>query len=62
MNEYSPKHNFNNGDETGLFYRMLPIKTFAIPGDNCVGGKLAEEHLTFFVCANMKGRLEKPCY
>jgi len=34
---YAPRDIFN-GDETGLFFRMLPTKTLALPGDPCSGG------------------------
>lgn len=59
MKEYSPKDIFN-GDETGLFYRMLPTKSFVAKGETCVGGKMSKERLTIFVCANMEGTFEKP--
>lgn len=32
-----------NGDETGLFSRLLPAKTLAVKGDKCIGGKTSKE-------------------
>lgn len=44
-----------NGDETGLFFKLLPDKTFKFKEEKCVGGKLSKERLTVFVCANLLG-------
>jgi hypothetical protein len=52
--------NVYNGDETGLFFRVLRSKTFTVRGDKCTGGKLSKERLTLFICANMTGEIEKP--
>ncbi|XP_053568121.1 tigger transposable element-derived protein 6-like [Bombina bombina] len=49
-----------NGDETGLFFRLLPSKTLAVKREKCTGGKLSKEILTVFLCGNMDGRFEKP--
>lgn len=56
---YAPRDVYN-GDETGLFFRLLPSKTLAISGETCCGGKMSKERLTVFVCGNMDGDLEKP--
>ena len=56
---YEPR-NVYNSDETGLFFRMLPSKTLTVRGDKCTGGKLSEERLTLFICANMTGEIVKP--
>lgn len=56
---YEPR-NVYNGDETGLFFRVLPSKTLTVRGDKCTGGKLSKERLTLFICANMAGEIEKP--
>ncbi len=39
-NGYEDKDIFN-GDETGLFYKLLSSKTLNIQGNRCVGGKLS---------------------
>ncbi|XP_023228548.1 tigger transposable element-derived protein 4-like [Centruroides sculpturatus] len=44
-----------NADETGIFYKLLPDKTFKFKNEKCVGGKLAKDRITAFVCANMTG-------
>ena len=56
---YEPR-NVCNGDETGLFFRVLPSKTLTVRGDKCTGGKLSKERRTLFICANMAGEIEKP--
>lgn len=62
LNEVWPKlrqdyedNEIYNGDETGIFYKLLPDKTLRFKGEKCVGGKLAKERLTALVCANMTG-------
>ena len=56
---YDPKNIFNC-DETGLFYRALPTKTFALRGERCAGGKVSKDRLTVLLCGSMTGELEKP--
>ena len=41
-----------NCDETGLFFKMLPDKTFKFKGETCSGGKMSKERLTVLVCTN----------
>jgi hypothetical protein len=38
LEDYKPNDIFN-ADETGIFFNLLPSKTFAIRGDPCHGGK-----------------------
>ena len=56
---YDPR-NVYNGDETGLFFRVLPSKTLTLGCDKCTGGKLSKERLTLYICANITGEIEKP--
>ena len=56
---YEPR-NVYNGDETCLFFRVLPSKTLTLGCDKCTGGKLSKERLTLFICSNMTGEIEKP--
>lgn len=58
IRNYEPR-NVYNADETGLFFRALPDKTFAFKGEKCFGGKLSKERLTILQCANMAGEKEK---
>ena len=45
-----------NADESGLYYRLLPAKTFAAANEkNAPGRKTAKERLTFMLCANADG-------
>lgn len=56
---FSPSDIFNC-DETGLFFRAIPDKTFATKGSECKGGKLAKERLTVMLCCSMTGEKLKP--
>lgn len=51
-----------NCDETGLFFKMLPDKTFKFKGETCSGGKMSKERLTVLVCANMTGTSKKKLF
>ena len=44
-----------NADETALFYRMLPTKSFVERGDVCTGIKQSKERLTLLVACSMSG-------
>jgi hypothetical protein len=59
LKHYAPKDVFN-ADETGLYYRALPTKTFAVKSDQCLGRKTAKLRITILFCANMEGEKEKP--
>lgn len=58
IRDYDEKDVYN-ADETGLFFRVLPNKTFSIRGETCCGGKASKERITILQCANMKGEKEK---
>lgn len=59
IKEYPPENIFN-ADETGLFFRALPTKTFAFKNENCTGGKASKDRLTILFCASMTGEKEIP--
>lgn len=59
IKDYEPR-NIYNADETGLFFRALPSKTFALKNEKCSGGKSAKERITILFCANMAGEKEDP--
>lgn len=44
-----------NVDETGLFYKLLPDKTYTIKNEDCHGGKLSKERVTILLGANLTG-------
>lgn len=44
-----------NADETALFFKCLPDKTFTFKGEKCHGGKQRQERLTLLQCVNMSG-------
>lgn len=51
---YEP-HNIFNTDETGLFFKCLPDKTFTFKDEKCHGGKHSKERLTVLLAVNMDG-------
>lgn len=51
---YAPEDIFNC-DETGLFYKALPNKTFHKKGTRCTGGKLSKERVTVLLACNATG-------
>jgi hypothetical protein len=54
MAKYSPRDIFS-ADEFGLFYNMLPDKTYTFKGASCKGIKVNKERITVLVCANLDG-------
>ncbi|XP_055617640.1 tigger transposable element-derived protein 4-like [Toxorhynchites rutilus septentrionalis] len=52
--DYSPQDIFNM-DETGLFFKCLPNKTYCFKSDKCHGGKNSKERITVVVATNMDG-------
>lgn len=59
LSGYLPEDIYN-ADETGLYYRALPSKTFTFRNEKCTGGKSVKERLTVLLCANLNGEKEKP--
>jgi hypothetical protein len=59
LDGYSPDDVFN-ADETGLFYKCLPTKTFTFKGQECHGGKMSKERITVLLCANSSGSEKLP--
>lgn len=54
------KENIANCDETALFYRAIPQKSWSFKGEKCSGGKLAKERLSVLLCAFADGKFERP--
>lgn len=54
LERYAPADIYN-GDETGLFYQMLPSRTLAVKGDRCHGGKQSKLRISVLLCVNMDG-------
>ena len=46
-----------NLDVTGLFFKQLPSKTLTFKQQQCSGGKLAKERLTYLLACNMVGEI-----
>ena len=44
-----------NVDETGLFFKLLPDRTYTLKGESCHGGKLSKERVTLLLGSNMSG-------
>ncbi|GFV23373.1 tigger transposable element-derived protein 6 [Trichonephila clavipes] len=54
IKEYEPRNIFNT-DETGIFFKCLPEKTFTFKKEKCHGGKHSKERLTILLTVNMDG-------
>jgi hypothetical protein len=59
MAKYSHKDIFN-ADEFGLFYNMLPDKTYTFKGGSCKGVKVNKERITVLICGNLDGTEKLP--
>ena len=49
-----------NADETGVFNKLLPDKTFEFKNVACHGAKKSKERITALVCSNMSGNDKLP--
>lgn len=47
--------NIYNADEFGLFYNLLPDRTFSQKKGNCKGLKQSKDRITSLVCSNGDG-------
>jgi hypothetical protein len=47
-----------NLDETGLYWRLLPLKTLAAADDSAEGFKLSKERITLVIVTNAAGYFE----
>ena len=56
---YDPKDVFN-ADETGLYFRALPDRTYAIKGDPCKGTKTAKDRITVLLACSAAGEKLTP--
>ncbi|XP_046680817.1 tigger transposable element-derived protein 4-like [Homalodisca vitripennis] len=54
IKDYDPKNVFN-ADETALFFKCLPDKTYEIKEKKCHGGKHSKERITLLLASNMTG-------
>jgi hypothetical protein len=59
MARYSPKDIFS-ADEFGLFYNMLPNKTYTFKAASCKGIKVNKERITVLVYVNLGGTEKLP--
>lgn len=57
--DYAPKDIFS-ADETGLFFNILPSKTFSLKGESCQEGKFSEIRLTVLLITNSDGSEKLP--
>ncbi|CAM5110822.1 unnamed protein product [Natator depressus] len=57
---YLPEQVFN-ADETGLFWKRMPNRTYISKSERQVPGfKAAKDHVTLLFCGNAAGHLVKP--
>ncbi|XP_046667060.1 tigger transposable element-derived protein 4-like [Homalodisca vitripennis] len=54
IKDYDPKNVFN-ADETALFFKCLPDKTYEFKEEKCHGGKHNKERITLLLASNMTG-------
>lgn len=54
IEDYEPRNIFNT-DETGLFFKCMPDKTFTFKDEKCHGGKHSKERITVLLAVNMNG-------
>ena len=54
LERYNPEDIYNV-DETGLFYKLLPDRTYTLKNEVCHGGKHSKERITLLLGANMTG-------
>lgn len=52
--DYAPEDVYN-ADEFGLFYKLMPDKSFVFKNETCHGGKMSKERLTVLACTNSTG-------
>ncbi len=52
--QYEPRDIYN-ADETGLFFRITPDRTFAFLHEHVPGRKVCKDRLTLLLCCNMDG-------
>ncbi len=49
------RSNIFNADETSLFFKTLPEKSFVLNKEECKGGKRSKERFTILLCTNWSG-------
>ena len=54
LTRYSP-NDIYNGDETALFYKSLPHRTYCFDGDKPAGSAKRKDRLTLLIITNMDG-------
>lgn len=54
LKDYEPQNVFN-ADEFGLFWKLLPQKTYLIKGKSFKSGKMSRDRVSVLVCTNMDG-------
>ena len=54
LSRYSP-NDIYNGDETALFYKSLPHRTYCFDGDKPAGSAKCKDRLTLLIITNMDG-------
>lgn len=57
--EYGQRNIFNC-DETALFIKNLPSKSFVEKSDSCKGAKQIKEKITLFLCCSLEGEKLEP--
>jgi len=53
--EHNRSDDVYNAGEFGLFFKLMPDKSFVFKNKTCHGGKLSKERLTVLMCTNSIG-------
>lgn len=48
-----------NADETSIFYKLTPDKSFHFKNEKCSNGKFSKDRITVLLCSNMTGTVKK---
>ena len=59
LERYAPEDIYD-ADETGVFFRAMPIKSLVVPGEQCSGGKKSKDRLTLLLACSATSRKLKP--
>jgi hypothetical protein len=59
INAYKPQNIFN-ADETGLYFKLPPIKTLSLKWDPCNGGKIPKDWVMILLAYNADGTTRLP--
>lgn len=54
LSQFDPEDIYN-ADESSLFFKLLPGRTYAFRGEQVIGGRSSKDRVTLMLCSNMDG-------